>query len=193
MNSKLKTDKRYLQRILNFAGYDCGKVDGIVGLKTLNAISRWEQDEDDARSICKLDERSEGNLTTMLPICQKLIRKWFRDKVLPWAEKRGVIVKIICGTRTYAEQDKLYNQRPKVTNARGGQSFHNFGIAADLGIWANGKYQEGDKLYRDLYTACGAPDGFTWGGNWKSIVDTPHYQYSAYGSTSSAIRAKFEG
>lgn len=42
MNSKLKSDKKYLQRLLNFAGYPCGKVDGVIGLKTLNAISRWD-------------------------------------------------------------------------------------------------------------------------------------------------------
>lgn len=114
-----------------------------------------------------------------------------RDKVLPWAEKQGVVVKIICGTRTYAEQDALYNKRPKVTNARGGYSYHNFGVAIDLGIFSGSKYEEGDRLYRALYNACGAPEGFEWGGNWRSIVDCPHYQYAAYGSSVSSIRAKF--
>lgn len=114
-----------------------------------------------------------------------------RDKVLPWAKAQGVVVKIICGTRTYAEQDALYNKRPKVTNARGGYSYHNFGLCIDIGIFSNGKYEEGDKLYKALYNACGAPDQFEWGGNWKSIVDTPHYQYKAYGSSVSTIRSKF--
>ena len=33
--------------------------------------------------------------------------------------------------RSNALQDKLYNQRPKVTNAKGGQSIHNYGLAFD--------------------------------------------------------------
>lgn len=37
--------------------------------------------------------------------------------------------RLICGLRTYDEQDKLYAKRPRVTNARGGQSMHNFGVA----------------------------------------------------------------
>ena len=41
-------------------------------------------------------------------------------------------VRIAQGLRTFAEQDALYNQRPKVTNAKGGQSVHNYGFAVDI-------------------------------------------------------------
>ena len=34
--------------------------------------------------------------------------------------------------RTFAEQTALYNQRPKVTDAKAGQSFHNYGLAVDI-------------------------------------------------------------
>ena len=46
---------------------------------------------------------------------------------------------------SYTEQNDLYkrgsfgNPPPKVTNARGGQSNHNFGIAWDGGVFENGK------------------------------------------------------
>lgn len=180
MNSKLKSDKKYLQRLLNFAGYPCGAVDGVVGLKTLSAISRWEQDEDDAKAICKLDERSEGNISTLVPELQKALRVWFRDKVLPWCKQQGLECKIICGTRTIAEQDALYAKGrttagPKVTNARGGSSLHNFAIAADLGLFKDGKYLESDVKYDALNKACGNPTGCEWGGSWKSLHDAPHY------------------
>jgi len=34
--------------------------------------------------------------------------------------------------RTTKEQDALFNKRPKVTNVRGGQSIHNYGLAFDF-------------------------------------------------------------
>jgi hypothetical protein len=36
------------------------------------------------------------------------------------------------GFRSFAEQDALFDQRPKVTNARGGESQHNYGLAFDF-------------------------------------------------------------
>lgn len=34
--------------------------------------------------------------------------------------------------RTFAEQDALFLKKPKVTNAKGGQSYHNYGLAIDI-------------------------------------------------------------
>lgn len=110
--------------------------------------------------------------------------------------QNGLEVKIIQGTRSYAEQDALYRLRPKVTNARGGYSMHNFGIAFDIGIFQNGKYLDdvsktADVQYKAVYTACGAPDGMEWGGNWTSLKDYPHYQLSRWGSGSAKLRGIF--
>lgn len=49
------------------------------------------------------------------------------------------------GLRTYEEQNALYAQGRtapgnKVTNAKGGFSNHNFGIAFDIGIFEGAKY-----------------------------------------------------
>lgn len=51
-------------------------------------------------------------------------------------EQRGAVYFATCGERSYAESDALYAQGRTapgriVTNARGGQSAHNFGIAID--------------------------------------------------------------
>ena len=46
------------------------------------------------------------------------------DKALTGRAK----VRISQGLRTFAEQDDLYKKRPKVTNAKGGQSVHNYGF-----------------------------------------------------------------
>ena len=75
-----------------------------------------------------------------MPSVQKIFRVWYADKVKAWQEKNGVTVKIICGTRTIKEQNELYaigrtKAGKKVTNAKGGSSFHNYGIAFDIGIF----------------------------------------------------------
>ena len=57
---------------------------------------------------------------------------------------QGVIVEIVQGLRTFAEQDALYAQGRTgpgaiVTQARGGESNHNYGLAADLCPFTDGK------------------------------------------------------
>jgi len=91
----------------------------------------------------------------------------------------------------------LFAKRPKVTNARGGQSNHNFGIAWDVGIFENGKYYAGDtqkedKAYVELggFIKANVP-GLEWGGDWKGFVDKPHYQL-ATGKSVVQVRALLE-
>jgi len=91
----------------------------------------------------------------------------------------------------------LFAKRPKVTNARGGQSNHNFGIAWDVGIFENGKYYTGDTKKEDkAYVELGAlikanVPGLEWGGDWKKFTDKPHYQL-ATGKSEKQVRALLE-
>jgi peptidoglycan L-alanyl-D-glutamate endopeptidase CwlK len=62
-----------------------------------------------------------------------------------------------------------------VTNAKGGYSNHNFGIAFDIGVFENGKYLGNSPSYR-VVGPIGTALGLEWGGNWKTFVDLPHYQ-----------------
>ena len=41
---------------------------------------------------------------------------------------KGVRLRFAYVYRSIAEQNVLYNQRPKVTNAKGGQSIHNYSL-----------------------------------------------------------------
>ena len=67
----------------------------------------------------------------------KLLYPRFGEQVVDFLHKtknEGLIGGIFCGLRTYAESDALYAQgRTKpgkiVTNAKAGQSYHNFGLA----------------------------------------------------------------
>jgi peptidoglycan L-alanyl-D-glutamate endopeptidase CwlK len=122
-----------------------------------------------------VDARSEKNIATLLPEVQPIARALVQKAAL-----NGIRIKIISGLRTYAEQDELYAQGrtkpgPKVTNARGGYSNHNFGIAFDIGVFEGQKYLPDSVKYKAV-GALGTDLGLEWGGNWKSIVDQPHFQ-----------------
>lgn len=40
----IQKEPRFWQRLITFAGYDLGKVDGIIGVKTRAAAARWVED-----------------------------------------------------------------------------------------------------------------------------------------------------
>ena len=127
----------------------------------------------------KFDDRTERNIATLIEPAQKLARL-FMEAAIAVMAPHGITVKIISGTRSYAEQDALYAKGrttpgPKVTNARGGYSNHNFGIAWDIGLFQGSKYLEESKHYATL-GPIGERLGLEWGGRWKSITDEPHYQ-----------------
>ena len=108
-------------------------------------------------------------------------------------------VRIISGTRTYAEQDALYkkgrfgNTEPQVTKAKGGQSNHNFGLAWDIALFENGKYITDDAKYIQLSKlVIPGIAMLEWGGNWQSFQDYPHYQHQAIYDTVAGTRNLFE-
>lgn len=97
------------------------------------------------------------------------------------AYKEGIYVQITSGYRSNAEQTKLYNQGRTtkgniVTNAKAGQSIHNYGLAIDYVLVSEDGNQAiwvvNDKWKR--VAAIGKSMGFQWGGDWKSFRDYPH-------------------
>ncbi len=99
-------------------------------------------------------------------------------------------VRITQGLRTFKEQDDLYaigRNRPgkKVTNAKAGQSIHNYGLAVDICLiidgktasWNTVKDWDNDKV-ADWYECVKifAKHGWDWGGNWKTFKDLPHFE-----------------
>ncbi|MFN0074981.1 MAG: M15 family metallopeptidase [Prosthecobacter sp.] len=122
-----------------------------------------------------VDSRSETSIATLQldvhPHARALVQR---------AAAAGITIKIISGTRTFAEQDALYAKGRtapgnKVTNAKGGFSNHNFGIAFDIGVFEGTTYKGESPKYKAV-GAIGVDLGLEWGGNWKTIVDEPHFQ-----------------
>jgi peptidoglycan L-alanyl-D-glutamate endopeptidase CwlK len=96
-------------------------------------------------------------------------------------------------TRTYstfAEQDALFLLKPKVTNAKGGESYHNYALAVDIVLVVdkdgNGTFESALWDVKSDFDGDGQSDwmevvkifkkyGWEWGGDWK-FYDAPHFQ-----------------
>jgi len=191
-----EADPTFWQRFLKGAGFYNDKIDGDFGDNSHKAAAAFEAESQQiAQNSTSFDLRSEGNIQSLQPKAQEIARKFLKQV----NDKLGgddLVIKIISGTRTYAEQDALFAQGrtkfpgPVVTHARGGQSNHNFGVAWDIGIFDGGKYIPESPLYRKAGDI-GKSLGLEWGGDWKSIQDEPHFQAIAE-SKLAQVRVEFE-
>lgn len=116
---------------------------------------------------------------------------------------RGVPIVITQGMRTIAEQNALYAQGrskpgPIVTNAKGGTSYHNYGLAFDFALllpdgatvsWDMNRDGDKDKIadWREVVEEAKGL-GLEWGGDWTSFKDYSHLQMT-FGLSISQLRA----
>ncbi|WP_405154591.1 M15 family metallopeptidase [Paenibacillus sp. FSL K6-0108] len=158
----------------------------IVATFLLSIIYVWLQQKGDSYDIWPRTNVQEAlPITGLHPVVAEseklLVRK---------AARRGIEIVITHDFRSIEEQDALYNQGRSiagniVTNAKGGESYHNYGLAIDFAL----RTPEGDVVWdmeRDV-NGNGKADwlevvelakelGFTWGGDWANFPDYPHLQ-----------------
>ena len=99
---------------------------------------------------------------------------------------KGVRLRFSHVYRSPKEQDALFNQKPKVTNAKGWQSIHNYGLAFDYVILLdkdnNGTFEsvdwDVDNEYHKIVISYFKSKGYEWGGDWRKFPDYPHFQKS---------------
>jgi peptidoglycan L-alanyl-D-glutamate endopeptidase CwlK len=131
---------------------------------------------------------------------------------------RGVPILITQGLRTKAEQNALFAKgrtqeqlnavglshvtaqpkEAKVTNAIGGTSYHNYGLAIDFALllpngssvsWDTSRDDDDDKVSDWMEVVDEANKlGFEWGGDWTSFKDLPHLQMT-FGLTIKQLQA----
>jgi peptidoglycan L-alanyl-D-glutamate endopeptidase CwlK len=95
----------------------------------------------------------------------------------------GIDVIITSTYRDFESQDALYAQGrtkagPSVTNARAGQSFHNFRVAFDFVPIVNGKADWNNTM---TFRKCGQIAealGLEWAGRWRTFKELAHCQYT---------------
>ncbi len=114
-----------------------------------------------------------------------------KDELISLAADKGINIVITQDFRSIEEQDKLYAKGRTaggdiVTNAKGGESYHNFGLAIDFALLSiNGAViwdmnYDGNGNSRadwDEVVEIAKGLGFEWGGDWRSFKDYPHLQY----------------
>ena len=98
----------------------------------------------------------------------------------------GIDLLITCTFRDREMQDHLYAQGRTdpgkiVTNAKGGQSAHNYKLAYDIVPMVYGKpvwNTTGDdsKLWERV-GELGEAQGLEWAGRWKTFREYPHFQF----------------
>lgn len=122
-----------------------------------------------SRRIEDLDSRFQGMVRSLLDQGQKAI------------SSSGWVFFITDGFRSFEEQTKLYAQGRTtpgsiVTNARAGQSAHNYGLAVDMAFQKNGVLSYDKSLYDAVYPIA-RKLGFALGADWTSFPDKPHFEY----------------
>lgn len=111
------------------------------------------------------------------PIVKDLMEKFITE-----AKAKGINLMITQAYRSKAEQDALYAQGRTtkgkiVTNARGGYSNHNYGLAFDFVPLVGNKavWDSHSPLWGKL-GEIGESLGLSWGGRWRPFVDLPHLE-----------------
>ena len=131
-----------------------------------------------------MDKTSLSRVALMHPLLRTELAN-----ILSEIEQGGVSIRLTQTLRTIQEQNDLYaigRTKPGkiVTNAKGGQSYHNYGLACDFCLL----HKDGSiswNMHEDL-DKDGIADwmevvkifekyGWEWGGKWK-FKDTPHFQ-----------------
>lgn len=116
------------------------------------------------------------------------------ERLTALCEKENLIIEFSGGYRSIAEQNELYAQGrtapgQKVTNAKGGYSQHNFGIAADFFKNVKGHAYDDDAFFARVGKLAQSV-GLGWGGTWEH-PDRPHLYLPDWGSTPTPIRNKY--
>jgi peptidoglycan LD-endopeptidase CwlK len=112
------------------------------------------------------------------------------NQLIQQSAQKGIVILITDDFRSAEDQDRLYEQGRTsegniVTHARGGESFHNFGLAIDFAIKTPSENVIWDMQYDgnqngksdwDEVVEMAKALGFEWGGDWAQFKDYPHLQ-----------------
>lgn len=100
------------------------------------------------------------------------------------SKSAGIDLLVTSTYRDLESQAALYAQGRTapgriVTNAKPGQSYHNFGVALDVVPIRNGKlvWDDKDSIWQDV-GKLGEASGFEWAGRWTRFREYPHFQYT---------------
>lgn len=120
--------------------------------------------------------------------------------------KQNIKYRLYSGFRSFDEQGALYGKgrttaelgmsgvdtkyaKPgenRVTNAKPGSSYHNYGLAFD-GVEIVGGNAIWKSTQEQKIVDTAKKYGFAWGGNFTSFKDTPHFEDTQYGTVNQLL------
>jgi len=116
----------------------------------------------------------------LLPVVQDKVRHFKK-----LCESFSIDLLITSTYRDNASQDALYAQGRttpgrKVTNAKAGQSWHNYRCAVDVVPLTNGKpnWNTKDPVWMKV-GELGKQAGLEWAWEWKTFKEMAHFQYTS--------------
>ncbi|CAM4165289.1 MULTISPECIES: M15 family metallopeptidase [Flavobacterium] len=147
-----------------------------------------------------MDKHTQKRIEKLHPFVRDEVEKIINEcnEVLTGNAK----VRITQGLRTFEEQNALYNKGrtvsgKKVTNAKAGQSIHNYGFAVDICLIINNKIASWNTVkdwdndtVADWYECVKifSKYDWEWGGNWKSFKDLPHFEKNGFNNWRKLIK-----
>lgn len=165
----------------------------------------------------RIDTITIQRIQLLHPAIRTEVENIYRNEVVPALAGRA-ICRFAYTLRTFAEQDALFAQgRTRlfdangrrlgvVTQAKGGQSIHNYGLAFDIVLledkdnngtfesasWDTVKDFDGDKKSDWMeVVSIFKKHGYTWGGDWTRFKDRPHFE-KPFGNTWRTLKAKHD-
>lgn len=109
--------------------------------------------------------------------------KGLAEELIRKCKEIGIEIIVTETLRTKERQQELYNKGRTapgqiVTNAKPGNSIHNYGLAFDIVPVEKGKaLWDRYDLFKKV-GEIGVALGLDWGGNWRSFKDYPHFQWT---------------
>lgn len=118
------------------------------------------------------------NINDLHPQVQELCEQFIAK-----CAEQGIEVMLTSTYRDHESQNALYAQGRTtagkiVTNAKAGESFHNYRVAFDFAPVVNGQIPWNDTK---LFTKCGEIAenvGLEWAGRWQSFKELAHCQFT---------------
>jgi len=129
------------------------------------------------------------NIDDLLPVVKEKVKKF-----VALCKGDGIELLITSTYRDHESQNALYAQGRTepgrvVTNAKGGQSFHNYRCAVDVVPLVNGKPDwDGTHPIWAKIGNYGKLAGLEWAGEWTKFKELAHFQYTG-GLTLADLRA----
>ena len=156
-----------------------------------------------------IDLITTSRITLLHPKVRTEVENIYKNEIVPSLTGRA-ICRFAYTLRTFAEQNAIYaqgrtrlfdakgNRLGVVTKAKGGQSIHNYGLALDIVLIKDNKTaswednvdfdKDGKADWMEVVNILKS-HGWTWGGDWKSFKDKPHFE-KTFGYTWQQLLAK---